>query len=345
MASSDLATASDHQLSEKTKNDVLTSEKVKTGSYPDSDTAHHIILNRSNIIIAIPAYNEEVAIGSVVARCKKYADLVVVVDDGSKDHTAEIARLVGANVITHEKNSGYGAAIKTCFEVARKRDAEAMVIIDGDGQHSPDDIPALIDEMIRSNADIVIGSRFVDGSGKMQKIPAYRKVGMRVLDTATQIGGSGSNVSDSQSGYRLYSKNAIKKIDFTNNSMAAGSEILIEAADKKLKISEVPIKVRYDIENTSSEHPVTHGFDVLSKIVSLIAHKHPLMFFGGSGVILLIVGIASGLFAEQLFLSIGYVSLFYTTFCVICILLAMFSMFTGLILQSIQSVIVEMKKS
>lgn len=340
---SNIITSNDHQLYTNTKNDDKSKVKAKTVQSKSIESNSNDVLNRANLMVALPAYNEEVAIGSVVARCKKYADTVVVVDDGSKDHTAEIARLVGAEVITREKNGGYGAAIKTCFETAKKYDVEAMVILDADGQHNPDEIPRLVDEMVNGQFDIVIGSRFVNGNDKTQNIPAYRKVGMLVLDTATGVG-SGSHTTDSQSGYRLYSKNAIRKIHFKNDGMAAGSEILIQAADKKLKISEVPINVRYDIENTSSQNPAYHGLTVLSNIVGLIAHKHPLLFFCVPGAILMVIGIASGIYAESLFLSTGFASLFYTIICVICILLAIFSMFTGLILQSIQSVIERMSR-
>lgn len=344
MASSDMAISSNHQIRTNTKDDDISSVKSKTSMSQSIESANNNVLSRDDFIVAIPAYNEEVAIGSIVARCKKYADTVVVVDDGSTDHTAEIARLVGAEVSTHEKNGGYGTAIKTCFEVAKKRDAKAMVILDADGQHNPDEIPRLVDEMVKGKFDIVIGSRFVNGNGKAQNIPGYRKVGMQVLDTATKMG-SGYHISDSQSGYRLYSRNAIQKIELKNDGMAAGSEILIQAAEKQLKISEVPINVRYDIENTSSQNPVYHGLTVLSNIVGLISHKHPLLFFCVPGSVLLVIGIASGIYAESLYLSTGFVSVFYTAFCAICILLAMFSMFTGLILQSIQSVIEQMKSA
>lgn len=342
MASADNVITRNYQTHSKIKSDENSNYKAQCDTDNSLESLNYRHLNRSNIIVTIPAFNEEVAIGSVVARCKKYVDTVIVVDDGSKDHTAEVARLVGANVVSHEKNSGYGAAIKTCFEVAKKRDVEAMIIIDADGQHDPDSIPDLIDKMVTDHSDIVIGSRFVNGNGRSQDIPAYRKVGMLVLDNATELG-SGQRITDSQSGYRLYSKNAIQKIVLDNNGMAAGSEILIQAADKKLKISEVPIIVRYDIEKTSSKNPVVHGMDVLSNIIRLISQKHPLVFFGVPGVVLLIIGIICGIQALNLFYGIGYVSLFYTAMCMICILLATFSMFTGVILRSIQSTIRELK--
>lgn len=244
---------------------------------------------RAGIMVAIPAFNEEVAIGSIVARCKKYADSVVVIDDGSKDHTVEVAMLVGAEVISHKKNGGYGAAIRTCFDVARARGVSAMVIIDGDGQHDPDNIPMLIAEMKRTGADIVIGSRFIKGNEKNQRIPAFRKVGMKVLDTATVIS-SGLKISDSQSGFRAYSENAIHEINLGDEGMGVGSEILIRAAEVKLGIVEVPIKTRYDIPDTSSKNPVVHGVEVLGAIVLISSQRQPLIYLGIPGIALLFLG-------------------------------------------------------
>ena len=335
MISPDAAIDNDNQSSLKTKNKALI---LKTPIIVDkAHTSPSIVtLNRKTIIVALPAYNEEVAIGSVVARCKKYADHVIVIDDGSKDHTAEIARLVGAEVITHEKNGGYGASVKTCFEVAKKRDVEAMVIIDADGQHSPDDIPALINEMIRSKSDIVIGSRFVNGNGKMQKIPAYRKVGMRVLDTATDFG-MGYHIADSQSGFRIYSRNAIRNINLDNDGMAAGSEILIQAADKKLKIEEVPINVRYDIDNTSSENPISHGLGVLGNIIRLVSQRRPLLFFCVPGALLIVAGAIFGVIALNIFNMTRDISVIYTVGGAISVMVGIFSIFTGFVLSSIQN--------
>lgn len=242
-------------------------------------------------MVAIPAYNEEVSIGSIVLRAKTYADMVVVVDDGSTDNTGSVAMLAGAEVVVHENNRGYGAAIKTCFETARQLGAGAMVIIDADGQHDPMDIPRLIDEMKQSKSDVVIGSRFVNGNGKKQKIPMYRKLGMKVLDTVTNIG-TGIKISDSQCGFRAYSRQAIQKIQLNNSDMAAGSEILINAVANKLTISEVPISVRYDLGNSSTINPISHGVGVLNKILGSIAYRRPLIFFFVPGAIMLVITLA-----------------------------------------------------
>jgi glycosyltransferase involved in cell wall biosynthesis len=135
----------------------------------------------------MPAYNESHVIAEVIMGCKKYVDKVIVVDDGSSDDTAEIAESLGEYVEKHEVNKEYGAALKSCFRLAREFHADAMVIIDSDGQHNPDDIPRLL-EPLKNGADLVIGSRFINGNGK--NVPAYRKIGMKILDIHHLIGES-----------------------------------------------------------------------------------------------------------------------------------------------------------
>lgn len=291
-----------------------------------------------NIIVAIPAYNEEMAIGSIVARCRKYVDKVIVVDDGSKDHTSEISRFVGAEVVIHQKNGGYGAAIMTCFEAAKSHDADAMIIIDADGQHNPDDIPLLIDEMKKRNSDIVIGSRFVDGNAKNQKIPAYRKIGMKVLNMATNIS-SGMAITDSQSGFRIYSKKAIRSISLKNQDMAAGSEILIQAANRNLAISEVPIYIRYDLEDTSSKNPISHGFGVLYSLTGLMSIKRPKTLFGVPGIILFAAGMLLAIMAFDNFNTTGHIQMLYALGMLMFITIGVFCAFSGLILAAMQATI------
>lgn len=290
-----------------------------------------------NILVAVPAYNEEVAIGSVVLRSLKYADEVMVIDDGSADNTAEVAALAGAKVVKHEKNGGYGAALRTCFENARKTKADIMIIIDADGQHSPDDIPKMVEEMVSAKSDIVIGSRFVDGNEKNQKIPAYRKFGMKVLDTAT-VAGSGLNVSDTQSGFRAYSKKAIDRIRIGEGGMGAGSEILIEAADHDLKISEVPIKVRYDLKGTSSKNPIAHGFSVMNSIVGFVSMKKPMTFFGAPGLVMLGIGVLACFEGLRIFDITGDLPIGHLLVGVIGITLGTQCIFTGFVLISIKSI-------
>ena len=137
-----------------------------------------------SIVALLPAYNEEVSIGSVVLRTKQYADRVVVIDDGSRDRTAEVAAMAGAEVLHHSKNQGKGAALKTGF--GSVNGDSVIVTIDTDGQHNPDDIPCLAKLILTGEADMESGSRYLNGDGK--DTPLYRWLESRhVLDTATSL--------------------------------------------------------------------------------------------------------------------------------------------------------------
>ncbi|MDR9817364.1 MAG: glycosyltransferase family 2 protein [Candidatus Methanoculleus thermohydrogenotrophicum] len=244
-------------------------------------------------LVAMPAYNEEAAIAKTVLGARRHADAVLVVDDGSTDETVAIAEALGAIVVRHATNRGYGGALQTIFATAREMGAEELVIIDADGQHDPEDIPRLLSEL-RSGNDVVIGSRFLEGS--VGDIPTYRMVGMKVLDAATTLAGNGLAITDSQSGFRAYGRRAIEAIRPSGEGMSAGSEILIQAGDHHLQVSEVPIRVRYDIEGTSSENPVSHGIGVLMNIVRLISLRRPLVFFGIPGAVFTLAGIGAEIY-------------------------------------------------
>jgi len=158
--------------------------------------------------------------------------------------------------------------------------------MDSDGQHDPKDVEKVLDPLL-NGADAVIGSRFLDKS--KNAIPKYRQIGMKILDTATAAAGVENGI-DTQSGFRAYGKKAISIISISGTGMSAGSEILIQIKDKNLKIVEVPICVRYDIEETSSQNPLTHGVMVLYNIIGMISYRRPLPAFGIPGFILIITG-------------------------------------------------------
>ncbi len=250
-------------------------------------------LSSIRTVVAMPAYNEEGYIAKTVMGARQYADIVLVVDDGSKDDTVPIARALGALVVQHEVNRGYGGALQTIFNTARKIEADELVIMDSDGQHDPRDIESLL-RKLREGNDVVIGSRFIKGASG--DIPAYRKVGMKVLDTATQYA-SDLTITDSQSGFRAYGKRAIQTIQLGGNDMSAGSEILIQIGAHNLKVAEEPIRVRYDIENSSSQNPLIHGLSVLNAIVKFASCKKPIWFFGMPGLLLTTSGVFAGFMA------------------------------------------------
>ena len=213
-----------------------------------------------NLVAVIPAYNEEEALPEVISKTLKYVDRVIIVNDGSDDKTAEVAMEAGAEVINHSTNLGKGEALKSGFKVI-KEDA-IIITIDGDGQHNPDEIPDLVKPIIESGADLVNGSRYMNGPE--ENTPAYRRVGQKVLDIATNIS-AGIKITDSQSGFRAFSPKSRDCFRFKDNGFGIESEMLVDAAEAGLKIVEVPITVRYDVDG-STKDPITHGVGVLFNI-------------------------------------------------------------------------------
>ena len=213
-------------------------------------------------ILIIPAFNEEKAIGDIIEKSFQYVDDILVVDDGSKDNTYDIVKNTDALIIGHETNLGKGVALRDAFNYIK--DYDIVVTIDGDGQHDPSEIPKLIKPIKEVKADLVNGSRYLDGFD--DDTPAYRRVGQRVLDIATNVT-SGTSVTDSQSGFRAFKGDTIKYYRFRDTGFGIESEMLADASENNLKIIEVPITVRYDVENSSTKGPVTHGVGVLIKII------------------------------------------------------------------------------
>jgi len=236
----------------------------------------------------IPAYNEENSIAEVVTKSLSHVDRVIVCDDGSTDDTAKVAREAGATVIT-QTNQGYGAAISSLFDYARKENARIMVTLDGDGQHNPNQIPLLVDAISTHNVDVAIGSRFLDDSTKAS---GYRKTGIKIITSASNYG-TNFKVSDSQSGFRAYSKDAIDAIHPTEQGMSVSTEILLKISNKGLSIAEVPITISYE-GDTSEKNSVSHGVGVLMNTIKYVSIKHPLQFYGIPGLGLIVLGIVFG---------------------------------------------------
>ncbi len=161
-----------------------------------------------------------------------------------------------------------------------------MITIDGDGQHNPDQIPLLINAITTHNVDVAIGSRFLDDTTKAS---GYRKTGIKIITSAANYG-TNLKVTDSQSGFRAYSKNAISVIHPTEQGMSVSTEILLKISNKGLSIAEVPITVSYE-GDTSEQHSVPHGVSVLMNTLKYVSIKHPLQFYGIPGLALVIIGI------------------------------------------------------
>ncbi|GAH92556.1 unnamed protein product [marine sediment metagenome] len=280
------------------------------------------------ILAALPAYNEERSIAKVIIKTKKKVDRVIVVDDGSSDATGEIGEALGATVIRHRENLGYGAAMRTAFEAARELNATTMVMLDADGQHDPKEIPLLL-KKIEEGFDIVIGSRLI---GKA-KIPRYRRYGISILNFAMRR--AYVNVTDSQSGYRAYSRKALDQIHPTEDGMSAGVEILLQARTYGLKIYEVPIKCDYSVGKPFSKNPLSHGVSVLMSILRHVELSRPLLFFGLIGIILLAAGIALGAWVLRVYTSRGFLPFGPTLLMMLLVILGIFTLYTGIILHSV----------
>ncbi len=287
----------------------------------------------TKITAILPAYNEEVSLGSIVLHTKKYVDNIIVIDDGSTDNTVEIATLAGAEVISHSFNKGKGAALKTGFEAARA--SEVIVTIDSDGQHNPEEIPKLINPILNGEADIVNGSRYINGNKK--DTPSYRRVGQTVLDKATNLS-SGLDITDSQSGFRAFARHTMPAFRFSCIDFGIESEMLMDAANAGLRIKEVEISVRYDVDG-STKNPVSHGVGVLMRVINDLEFQRPLYYFTLPGSIIIIIGVILGLVFFGDYLGGTTKSLAPTVIAIMMTLVGGFLAFTGIILDSMTRMI------
>jgi glycosyltransferase involved in cell wall biosynthesis len=289
------------------------------------------------LVIGIPAFNEEKTIARVVLEAQKHADVVVVCDDGSADLTGEIADRLGATVIRHERNRGYGAAMQSLFKKARELNADVLVTLDSDGQHDPAEIPQLIKPIRDGVAEVVLGSRFLDKKGAAD-MPAYRQLGVKVITKLSN--GSGKNaLSDSQSGFRAYSKHAMEKIGaISENGMSVSIELVRAINKSGLKVCEVPISCKYTNNlrsETSSEHPFTHGLGIIMGLVKLVVEDRPLTYLGIPGAISLALGALFGVWMMQLYVALHAITTNIALASIAFILIGFFLISTSITLYSI----------
>ena len=266
---------------------------------------------------------------------REHVDAVLVIDDGSRDRTADVARKVGAVVISHEQNKGKGAAVKSALHYAAANGFDALVLLDGDGQHDPDQIPELLQPIQDGTADIVIGYR------EFKQMPRYRRVGRLVLDYITA---RGQVKTDSQSGFRALSRKAIEALQAKHiqaDGFEIESDMILAARNLPLKISEVPITCTYKVEKPSTKNPVSHGFGVLGTIIHEIAEGRPLLYIGFPGVVLIMIGFYFGLTLLRQYNKAGYFSLPYTMLSGFFIIVGVLGVFIGLVLNVISRLLKE----
>ena len=248
------------------------------------------------VIIGIPAFNEEKNIGAIVAKLKMKYEHVIVCDDGSLDMTQAIASSLGAIVVKHSTNLGYGAAIRTIFNEAKKVDGDVLVTFDADGQHKISEIDSVLKPISENKADVVIGSRFL---GSTKDLPKYRKIGIKTITGLTNTL-TGGNITDAQSGFRAYSKKVLNEISPTESGMGISTEILIKSSKKQMRISEIPITINYE-DNTHSQEPISHGTSVVFSTVKHVAIERPLLYYGVTGLCFIIIGLVFGGWTIQMY--------------------------------------------
>ena len=288
------------------------------------------------ITIGIPAYNEEKNIAKIITKLKKITDSIIVCDDGSSDMTSEIAKNLGVIVISHKKNMGYGAAIRTIFEKSAEIGSDILVTFDADGQHRIEDVSRVLHPLENNEADIVIGSRFL---GKQSNVPNYRKLGIKVI---TQVTNSSikTKLTDSQSGFRAYSKQVLSKISLSEVGMGISTEILIKASSEGLRITEVPITILYS-GDTSTHNPVSHGTSVLFSTIKFTSIEHPLKFYGIPSVIFLTIGVIFTSLAVQYYVDVGRLNTDLTLIGAGTILVGIILLISAILLYSLVSVVRE----
>lgn len=319
---------------------MLTSTRTETPTEPRIKRSEVFAsVPRTSIIMVIPAYNEARYIGSVVLKARQYVDVVIVVDDGSTDGTADIARMAGAVVIQHEGNKGKGQALNTGF--ARSQELflpSAIVTIDGDWQHLPEEMSQVVQPVLNGEADIVIGSRYLDYKSS---VPLQRILGhwgfTKLINTF-----SGTRVTDSQSGYRAFSLRAARAIRFNAPGFGVESEMQFLASDHNLKVVEVPITIRY--LDKPKRSVLKHGVKVLNSVLRLIGQHRPLLFFSGMGTVAIIAGILIEVAVIQHYYSSQELAIGFAMFAIVLCMIGFVSLCTGIILHSIRAFMLDLTR-
>ena len=240
-------------------------------------------------VAVIPAYNEEAVIAQVVAATRAEVPDVIVVDDGSADATAALAAGAGAEVVAMPRNRGKAAAVQAGFAAAIARGYEVVVMLDADGQHLPGEIPRVLAPVLAGEADMVVGSRFLE---VRSHVPLYRRLGQETLNLLTALG-AGVSLTDTQSGFRALGPAALARMDFASDGYSLESAMIAHFAACELRIVEVPISCRYDVPNSHKKHPVLHGFEIVRSMTRAILVRQG-RTLGMIGVPLVVTGSVFG---------------------------------------------------
>ena len=288
------------------------------------------------ITVGLPAYNEEKNIAKIIVKLKKTVDQIIVCDDGSTDSTSEIAESLGATVVKHAKNSGYGMAIRSIFLKSREINADILVTLDADGQHKIEDINKIIKPVVDGEADISIGSRFLKEDNNT---PGYRKLGVKIITKVTNSSLS-EKITDAQSGFRAYNNKVLQSLTPADSGMGISTEILIKSSNLGLKIVEVPTEIQYE-GDTSTQNPVSHGTEVLMSTLKYISIERPLRFYGIPSAIFFVIGLTFTFLSIQYYAEIGKLNTNLTLVAAGTLLIAIILIVTAILLYSLVSVVRE----
>jgi len=290
------------------------------------------------ITVGIPAFNEAKNIAAIITELKKITDSIVVCDDGSSDLTSDISEKLGVTVIKHKKNMGYGAAINSIFKKCVEINSDVLVTFDADGQHRTVDLEKVLQPIKKNQADIVIGSRFLDNKSD---VPNYRKVGIKIITKVTNASIK-KKLTDSQSGFRAYNRQVLTQINPSDVGMGISTEILIKASVQGLRITEVPIKILYS-GNTSTHNPLGHGGSVLISTIKFTSIEHPLKFYGIPSLIFLILGGIFTYSAIVYYAEIGRLNPNLTLIAIGTILIGVVLLISAILLFSLVNVVREQR--
>jgi len=284
-----------------------------------------------DLIVVIPALNEESTIAKVIVGAKGFASRVIVCDDGSTDATGAIARALGVQVIQHEKNEGKGESLRILMSEAMKFSPTAVLTMDGDDQHNPEDIPKVVLPVLDGEADLVIGTR----SMNFPEMPMDRIMGNKVLDALASVG-AGGTIRDTQSGFRAYSSMALATIHFKAAGMTIESQTIIDAVEAGLKIREVPVSTRYLVSRRKRSR-FSHFSEVVDYLLSRTIVGSPILYLGAPGIFATILGVVAGFLVVQAFVTNHQLALGTALLSVVLLLIGAIMVSTSLILKFISA--------
>ncbi|MEZ4663012.1 MAG: glycosyltransferase family 2 protein [Caldilineaceae bacterium] len=261
-----------------------------------------------------------------------FVDAVVVVDDGSADNTQRIAENAGARVLPMPQNGGKGAALQHGLKFVLEQFGHcAIVLLDGDGQHDPNEIPAIVEPILQNDADLVVGSRFLE---VRSQIPWWRQIGQHGLTLVTNVA-SGAPLTDSQSGFRALSSRAAQKFSFSGKGFSVESEMQFAAREQGLRVREVSITCVY--EEPPKRNPIKHGLQVLDGILRMVLQMRPLFFFGILSIAMLLTGLLFGLKVVTNFNAYRELAVGYALITVMLIVMGSIFLSTGVTLHALRS--------